>query len=142
MRLFVGAVAVALLAGCSTSPVSPAEAEPVPKGRIVAFSAKPKEAYGTVVVTRDIGFLGGGCYVAVHIDGKLAARIDTGEMARFYLPTGDHLVGLGIDKQVGGMCSWTDMLKEQSTILKEGQVKRFRIGGDSQTGLDIRPSSL
>lgn len=142
MRLFVGAVAVALLAGCSTSPVSPGEAKPVPKDRIVAFSAKPKEAYGTVVVTRDTGFLGGGCYVAVHIDGKLAARIDTGEVARFYLPTGDHLVGLGIDKQGGGMCSWTDMLKEQSAILKEGQVKRFRVGGDSQTGLDIRPSSL
>ena len=142
MRILIAAVAAVMLAGCSTSPVSPEEAKPVPKDRLVSFTSKPKEAYGTVVVTRDNGFLGGGCFVAVHIDGKLAARIDTGEVARFYLPTGDHLVGLGIDKQGGGMCSWTNMLKEQSAILKEGQVKRFRIGGDSQTGLDIRPSSL
>lgn len=142
MRFFVGAVAVALLAGCSTSAVSPSEAKPVPKDRILSFTAKPKEAYGTVIVTRDTGFMGGGCFVAIHIDGKLAARIDTGEVARFYLPAGDHLVGMGIDKQGGGLCSWTDMLKEQSAILKEGQVKRFRIGGDSQSGLDIRPSSI
>jgi len=93
MRLFVGAVAIALLAGCSTSPVSPGEARPVPKNRIVAFSANPKEAYGTVVVTRDTGFLGGGCYVAIHIDGKLAARIDTGEVAKFFLSIGGHPSG-------------------------------------------------
>ncbi|ROM84887.1 hypothetical protein V5F23_09895 [Pseudomonas sp. WP18] len=142
MRILIAAIAVALLAGCSTSAVSPSEAKPVPKDRLLSFTVQPKEPYGTVVVTRDTGFMGGGCFVAVHVDGKLAARIDTGEVARFYLPVGDHLVGMGIDKQGGGMCSWTDMLKEQSAILKEGQVKRFRIGGDSQTGLDIRPSSL
>ncbi|MCP6695850.1 hypothetical protein [Pseudomonas donghuensis] len=142
MRILIGAVALVLLAGCSTSPVSPEQATPVPADRLASFTTKPKEAYGTVIVTRDTGWMGGGCFVAVHIDGKVAARIDTGEVARFYLPTGDHLVGLGIDKQGGGMCSWTDMLKEQSASLKEGQVKRFRIGGDSQGGLDIRPSSL
>lgn len=142
MRVLIGAVALVMLAGCSTSPVSPSEAKQVPIDRLVSFTSKPNEAYGTVIVTRDTGFMGGGCYVAIHIDGKLAARIDTGEVAKFYLPTGDHLVGLGIDKQGGGMCSWTDMLKEQSASLKDGQVKRFRIGGDTQTGLDIRPSSL
>ncbi|MNJ45740.1 hypothetical protein D3C77_408500 [compost metagenome] len=142
MRILIGAVAVAVLTGCSTSPVSPEQAKLIPADRLVSFTSKPNEAYGTVIVTRDTGWMGGGCYVAVHIDGRVAARIDTGEVARFYLPTGDHLVGLGIDKQGGGMCSWTDMLKEQSASLKEGQVKRFRIGGDSQGGLDIRPSSL
>ncbi|WP_157062733.1 MULTISPECIES: hypothetical protein [Pseudomonas] len=44
-------------------------------------------------MTRDTGFLGGGCYVAIHIDGKFAARIDTGEVAKFFLSIGGHPSG-------------------------------------------------
>lgn len=142
MRIILISLLLAFTAGCSTSPVAFDEAKPVPKDRVFAFSSKPATPYGTIVVARDTGFIGGGCFVAIHVDGKVVARIDTGEVASFYLPVGDHLVGLGIDKQGGGMCSWTNSLKEQSASLIEGQSKRFRIGGDTQVGLDIRPSSI
>lgn len=142
MKLFVGLAVVMALAGCVTSQVPAGKAKPVPKDRSLSFQSKPSEPYGTILVTRDTGFLGGGCLLAVHVDGRLAARIDTGEVIGFFVPAGDHLVGMGIDKSGGGMCSWTDMFKEQSASLKAGQVKRFRIGGDSQAGLDIRPSSF
>lgn len=142
MRMVLLSLFLALAAGCSTSPVAFDEAKPVPSDRIFAFSNKPETPFGTIVVARDTGFVSGGCFVAIHIDGKVVARIDTGEVVSLYLPVGDHLVGLGVDKQGGGMCSWTDSLKEQSASLVEGQSKRFRIGGDTQVGLDIRPSSI
>lgn len=142
MRKIITALALVALAGCVTSPVPAEKARPVPADRALLLQSKPAVPYGTILVTRDTGFLGGGCFLAVHVDGQLAARIDTGEVVRFFAPVGDHLVGMGIDKSGGGMCSWTDMLKEQSVTLANGQIKRFRIGGDSQAGLDIRPSSF
>jgi len=142
MKLFVTALALFALAGCATSPVPEEKAKPVPVDRALLLQSKPTGPYGTILVTRDTGFLGGGCFLAVHVDGQLAARIDTGEVVRFYVPVGDHLIGMGIDKSGGGLCSWTDMVKEQSVSLTNSQTKRFRIGGDSQAGLDIRPSSF
>jgi hypothetical protein len=141
MKLFVGALAVALLAGCSTSPVSLSQAEPIPKDRVFSHQAEPSVPYGTIVVARDTGSMGGGCFLAIYLDGEVAARIDTGEVVRFRVPAGDHLVGMGIDKSGGGLCSFTNMMKEQSASLKAGQVRLFRVGGD-QAGFDIRPSSI
>lgn len=142
MRILIGAVAVALLAGCSTTPVPLGQADPVPKSRIFSHQSEPSEPFGTIIVARDTGTIGGGCFLAVYLDGKVAARIDTGEVVKFRVPVGDHLVGMGIDKDGGGLCSFTNLLKEQSAGLKAGQTKLFRIGGDSQAALDIRPSSI
>lgn len=142
MRKILTALALVALTGCVTSPVPAGKAKPVPADRALLLQSKPTGPYGTILVTRDTGFLGGGCFLAVHVDGQLAARIDTGEVVNFFVPVGDHLVGMGVDKSGGGMCSWTDMLKEQSVSLAGGQTKRFRIGGDSQAGLDIRPTSF
>ncbi|MGE8098129.1 hypothetical protein [Pseudomonas fluorescens] len=142
MKLFVGALAVVMLAGCSTSAVSPSQAKPVPSDRILAYSIKPNGPHGTVVVTRDTGFVGGACYAGVLIDGKFSARIGTGEIVRLYVPVGEHLIGLSGDEQGSGTCSWGELRKEQTDIITDGQIKRFRIGGDTQVGLDIRPTSI
>lgn len=130
------------LAGCSTTPVPFDQARPTPSDRVLAFGKKPSAPYGTIIVARDTGFIAGGCFVSVHIDGKPAARIDTGEVVKLYVTAGDHLVGLGADQQGKGMCDWGGSLKEQTAILRDGQVKRFRIGGDASSGLDIRPASM
>ncbi|MDI2589878.1 hypothetical protein POF45_00325 [Pseudomonas sp. 681] len=141
MKFIVGALALVALAGCSTSPVPLSQAKLVPKERVFATQAQPAVPFGTIVVARDTGTLGGGCYLAIYLDGDVAARIDTGEVVRFKVPAGDHLIGMGIDKQGGGLCSFTDMLKEQSAPVKSGQVRLFRVSGD-QAGFDIRPSSI
>lgn len=142
MRFVICASLAALLAGCSTSQVPADKAKPVPSVRVLAFATKPAGSYGTVVVTRDTGFVGGACYVGVLVDGKFSARIDTGEVVRLYVPAGEHLIGLSGDERSGGTCGWGDLRKEQSTIIKDGQIKKFRIGGDTQVGLDIRPTSM
>ena len=87
----------ALVTGCSTSPVSFDKAKPVPGSRVMAYGQKPAGPYGTIQVSRDTGFVGGGCFVAIHVDGRPVARIDTGEAVSLFLPAGDHLVGLGAD---------------------------------------------
>ncbi len=142
MRILIAAVAVAMLVGCSTSQVSADKAKPVPTDRVLAFSKKPSGPHGTIVVTRDTGFVGGACYVGVLVDGTFSARIDTGEVVRLYVPTGEHLIGLSGDERSGGTCGWGSLRKEQSTIVQDGSVKKFRIGGDTQVGLDIRPTSM
>lgn len=142
LKIAAATALVSLMAGCSTSPVSFDQAKPVPVERVLAYGKKPTGPYGTIQVARDTGFVAGGCFVAVHVDGRPVARIDTGEALSLYVPAGDHLVGLGADERGSGLCSWSGPLKEQSATLKAGQVKRFRIGGDTNVGLDIRPSSI
>jgi hypothetical protein len=142
MRNALAVITLLLLAGCSTSQVPADKALQVPTERVLAYSAKPETPYGTIVVTRDTGFIGGACYVGILIDGKFSARIDTGEAVSLYVPVGEHLIGLGGDERSGGVCGWGDLRKEQSTSISTGQVKRFRIGGDTNVGLDIRPSSI
>lgn len=132
----------ALVTGCSTSPVSFDQAKPVPGSRVMVYGQKPAGPYGTIQVSRDTGFVGSGCFVAIHVDGRAVARIDTGEAVSLFVPAGEHLVGLGADERGSGLCSFSGSLKEQSATLKAGQVKRFRIGGDTNVGLDIRPSSI
>lgn len=58
MKLFVGALAVTLLAGCATSPVPSSEADPVPSSRLFAYQA-PTQGDSSLIVTRDKGFVGG-----------------------------------------------------------------------------------
>lgn len=142
LKIAAATALVVLIAGCSTSPVAFDKAKPVPGDRVLAYGKKPAGQYGTIQVARDTGFVGGGCFVAVHVDGRPVARIDTGEVVSLYVPAGEHLVGLGADASGSGLCTWSGALKEQATILKPGQTKRFRIGGDTNVGLDIRPSSI
>ncbi len=52
-------------------------------------------------------------FVAVHVDGKPAARIDTGEGVDISVLAGDHLIGLGADQQGKGMCDWRGYLKSR-----------------------------
>jgi len=142
MRKVITALALIALAGCSTSQVPADKALQVPADRVLAYSSKPMAPYGTIVVTRDTGLIGGACFVGILVDGKFSARIDTGEAVSLYVPVGEHLIGLAGDEHSGGVCGWGELRKEQSTSISTGQVKRFRIGGDTNTGLDIRPSSI
>lgn len=130
MRLFVGAVAVALLAGCATSPVPSSEADPVPSSRLFAFQA-PTQGDSTLIVTRDKGFVGGGCNTTVSIDGRRAAEIGSGETAKFRVVPGEHIVSAS---------SCGSGLKERETSIKAGSTKKFRISIDSAMSMDLSPT--
>ncbi|WP_083265605.1 MULTISPECIES: lipoprotein [Pseudomonadaceae] len=142
MRIILFLFATAMLAGCSTSPPG-ANPSAVPGERQLAFRQKlPGSA--EIIVTRDEGWMaGGGCYVAVFIDGQLSARVDVGERAVFYVKAGRRHIGMSGDPSGKGLCAMQvgQPLKETSTRLEAGEVQRFRISGDTN-GLDIRPSSI
>jgi hypothetical protein len=130
MRFFVGAVAVALLAGCATSPIPSSEAEPVPSSRLFAFQSQA-QGDSVLVVTRDKGFVGGGCNTTLSIDGRRAAEIGSGETAKVRVAPGEHIVSAS---------SCGSGLKERETNIKAGSTKKFRISIDSAMSMDLSPT--
>lgn len=130
MKLIVGALAVAMLAGCATSPVPSGMADPVPSSRLFAYQT-PKGGDAVLIVTRDTGFVGGGCNTSVSIDGQKSAEIGTGETAKFFVSPGEHIVGAS---------SCGSGLKEREANIKAGSTKKFRISIDSSMSMDLSPT--
>jgi len=132
MKLIVGALVVALLAGCATSPVPSDKADPVPNSRLFS-NQKPGSGDAILIVTRDTGFVGGGCNTTVSIDGRKSAEIAAGETAKFFIPAGDHIISAS---------SCGSGLKEREANIKAGSTKRFRISIDSSMSMDLSPTTF
>lgn len=140
MRILIAAVAVAMLAGCATSPTPSGEAKQAPVSQLSAYQSKPSGSYGTLQVIRDSGHTGSLCAMAVFIDGKQAAKLDPGQKASFYLPP--DAVSVGAAYTGSGICSMGADRVEREAIVKDGAVKKYRVftGGDGQ--IDILPTTL
>lgn len=130
MKLIFGVMALALLAGCATSPVPSGQADPVPSSRLFGYQ-KQDSADAVLIVTRDKGFVGGGCNTTISIDGQKSAEIGTGETARFFVPAGEHIISAS---------SCGSGLKEREAALKAGATKKFRISIDSSMSMDLSPT--
>ncbi|CAI8936590.1 hypothetical protein [Pseudomonas chlororaphis] len=142
-RILLTAAAIALISGCSSTPVKPGTAKRVPADRIYAYQAEVSGG-ATLVISRDNGFwASGGCFATLLIDGRKAARINTGEIAKFHVKPGRHIVGISGDEDGSGLCAMQigQPVKETATDITAGEVQKYRISG-SQNGTDIRPSSL
>jgi hypothetical protein len=131
MKLILGALAIALLMGCATSPIPSDRADSVPASRLFA-NQKPHAGGAVLVVTRDTGFIGSGCNTTVSIDGQKSAEIGSGETAKFFVSAGDHIVS-------ASACG--SGLKEREASMKAGATKRFRISIDSAMSMDISPTT-
>lgn len=138
MRAFIVSLSLLALAGCSSYQADASKS--VPAERLLGFQQEGN-GNASLHVQRDLGFLGGGCMVAFKIDRQLAARIAVGEAARFHLPPGQHIVGIGIDEQGEGLCSKGMLRRELAVELNAGQTAEFRILSDANTGFDIKPAS-
>jgi hypothetical protein len=127
-RLVAMVLPLALLASsCATQGVPRAEATRVPPDRLLAFTDR-KDGYASVVVTRDAGLMGGGCFIGLVISGTLAARFDPAETAEFFVPPGETDMAVVRDPQGRGMCSmgaWNPV-PEHYTLKKDG-LNLFRI---------------
>jgi hypothetical protein len=79
----------------------------------------------------------------VTIDGKKVARIDTGEIVKFKVKPGRHIVGIAGDDEGNGLCAMQigQPVKEAAAEISSGETQKFRISG-TQNGTDIRPSSI
>lgn len=135
MKLFVGALAVALLAGCASSAIPVNQAEPVPRDELYAFQSKPAGESGKVTVVRDSGAVGAGCDIVVYVDGRKAAKIGTGQRASFYLPAGTPSLGVGLAGS--GLCVGA-AIRTISATVQAGKESLYRISGDT-TGFYIGP---
>jgi len=135
MRTLIGALAVALLAGCASSAIPVSQADPVPRDELYAFQNKPAGESGKVTVVRDSGMVGSGCDVVVYVDGRKAAKIGTGQRASFYLPPGNPSIGAGLAGS--GLCGGA-AIRTISANVKSGKESLYRISGD-MSGFFIGP---
>lgn len=140
MRTVGPALALSLgLVGCATTPMDPHHAAQVPSERLLAFQEQSPETGATLIVTRDKGFLGGGCYYGFFINNNLAARFDVAESAKFYVKPDEIVLRSGRDPQGRSLCGagqkeWT----QRETVLQEGQTKYFRLSTDVNAKTDIQ----
>ncbi|MBA1272414.1 3-isopropylmalate dehydratase [Stutzerimonas azotifigens] len=136
MRSMLCLLPLLALAGCSS--FTPDEISPVPEERVLGYQQSVPGG-GEILVQRDVGMLGGGCNVAFLIDRRVAARIGIGEFARFEVPAGTRIVGIGIDKEGPGLCSKGRLNRELVAQVGEGATLKFRIVSEAKIGFDIRP---
>ena len=132
--------AAATLAGCATTALPPTQAVPVPRERLLYAAPAGSDAH--LVVVRDQGFMGAGCYYALYINRNLAARLAPGEVARFAVPSGEVLLAAGRDPTGQGLCSSQidTTYNQRETVLKPGQTKAFRLAIGVSGGVDVMPS--
>ena len=139
-RIYILLLLIFFANGCATAPTSISKAKEAPPNRVLAFQTPTSDKSATLTMIRDEGFLGGGCYYAVSINGVLAARLNPTEFARFYLEPGEILMRYGRDPQGQGLCSsfhesdWT----QRETLLKPGEKKFFRLTIDQMGKTDIQ----
>ncbi|MBF8669717.1 hypothetical protein IR012_10320 [Pseudomonas putida] len=135
MRILIGAVGLALLAGCTTSAITVQQAEPVPRDEVYAYQIKPTVSSGTLTVVRDSGALGSGCDIVVYIDGKKSAKVGPGQRATFYLPPGKPNLGIGLAGS--GLCGGMAVRSITGSV-EVGKDSVYRISGD-MSGVYIGP---
>lgn len=137
MRSILIALPLLFLAGCSSFRGDPEHVKSVPEDRLLAF--QEAQANGAqIVVNRDFGVMGGGCYVAIEVDRKVAARIGVGEVASFQVAPGTRVVGITPDRMDDTLCGMGRLLREVAVPIEAGETKHLRIVSQNKGGFDIR----
>ena len=139
MRLLICALGLALLAGCATSPVPLNQAEQAPASRISGYQADISGG-GQIIVTRDSGFPGGGCYATVFINGEPVARLNPKEKAHFNVPAGEWMVGAALEGK--GLCGLNSERLEAEALVKPGQIKKYRIYTSADGDVSVKPTTF
>lgn len=133
--------AFAVLAGCVTTPPGAEQITKTPAERLLAFQS-PTDGDATLIVTRDVGYSGSACRIAVFIDGKEVARLERGERAIFHVPSGQRVLGAwGTGR---GLCGYQEGKNRNETdaTVKPGQTRQFRAMVVPNLGPTINPSTL
>ena len=139
MRSIFIALPLLLLAGCSSFRGDPEHVEPVPEDRLLAFQEAQANS-AQIVVNRDFGMMGGGCFVAIEVDRKVAARIGVGEVATFQVPPGTRVVGITPDRMDDTLCGMGRLRRELAVKVEAGSQQDFRIISENRKGFDILPA--
>lgn len=119
-----------MVSSCATTPISFSSAQTVPADRIFLDTNFPLDGNAHVFFIRDIGFMGGGVYQHLYIDGGKVASLDPGEKVEFNLTPGEHIFGVIPTDPVG-----THFLYSIDQDLKKDKQYFYRIlvGAPGQT---------
>ncbi|HGK7302436.1 TPA: hypothetical protein ACJ509_000262 [Stenotrophomonas maltophilia] len=117
------------LTGCMpTKQAPPTAVKDAPAERVFPLEQVQGPA-GTVTVTRDVGFVGGGCYLGVMVDGKIAAHLDRAERLTVQLPEGRHVL-TATPVQGRGLCKV--LQSEQANASRRRSTEIFVQAGATQ----------
>lgn len=128
---------VIALSACHSRAIPVREAKTAPQVRVFDYQ---QSADSTLIVMRDQGVVGSGCDASVFINGKVVAKLEPGEMAKFHLNTGDWIIGASLES--AGLCALNPVRQERETILKKGDTKVFRVSMGNSGVIDILPTTL
>lgn len=143
MKTLLFIPALLLVAGCATTPTGADRATSALGDRLLAYQDKLEGPSGRIVVTRDSGFLGGACFYAVSINGKLAARLAVGESATFYVAPGEILLRSSRDPLGKGLCGvLSEERTQRETVIRQGETKHFRLLLDANGKTDIQRADM
>jgi len=134
-------ISVLLLSGCATTPTPVGEAKLVPQERVYFKSAPSIPSAARAIFIRDQGFLGGGVYQHLFINGERAASIDVGETLELLLNPGEYIFGVqptdpfgthalySIDQQLqGGRLYYYRILIDGNSF--QSRIQRFSPEGE------------
>ncbi|TVT77478.1 MAG: hypothetical protein FHP92_04720 [Denitromonas halophila] len=133
-KTLVVVLSLAVLSGCAgsitTNPISINSAKPVPADRLLAFQGA-SEGLVKITITRDSGFLGGGCFIGFALAGQFAARFDPEEKAEFYIEPGKVQMSAVPDPQGQGLCGaggWDPVIERYDIAPNETNIFRISMG--------------
>lgn len=136
MKKLMISLSLLALSGCATEAVLPSKAKPAPQDRVYLFQNKTAELNSKLIVVRDSGYLGSGCFTGVYINGQRAATLDPAEKATFYLKPGEVSVGI---KGEGKVCISDAVASMRDFNLTENGVKAIRLFASPSGNVDIKP---
>lgn len=142
-KILMYLVATIALAGCATRQISADQAQPVPTDRVFAFNTAGDGASGQLVVTRDVGAVGGACPLALYIDGTLAAHLRRGESVTLTVPAGSRIVSASFAGK--GLCKWGDESahrREISRMVTAGNKTSIRLALAHDGLIQVSPTAF
>jgi hypothetical protein len=125
------AVVVLVCSACTmfvkTEAVVPSRAKQVPENRLYAYQS-PFAGAAKVTFTRDEGVMGGACFIAIEVGGKVIASFDPGETATFYMRPGVVEMAVVPGPESRGLCALNPEMDRAERSLSANSENRFRLG--------------
>lgn len=137
-KLFFAATLISL-SGCATQAVLPEQAEQAPQNRVLKYQDKTTDKNATLIVVRDSGYLGSGCFTGVYLNDEKAAILNPAEKAIFHLKPGEWSVAI---KGEGKLCISDSVPVGNYVNLKDGETKAVRLFADPSGNVDVKPLPL
>jgi hypothetical protein len=125
-RLLVATIVLAgsSLAGCATTTPTIAQSKSVPSDRVLAFNS-PDSGNVRLTIVRDKAFAGSAVAYQILIDGTVSAKLRAGEMATFYVGTGDRILEVRHPSSIVGAIGDSETIHAEA-----GNSYYFRINSD------------